>query len=74
MIGVVYNNNIRTMGDDKKNKPLQSPTREEIQRQFPNLKIVDETDKMIGKTTLFTWYRKPRDQQHRKDSPEEQTT
>jgi hypothetical protein len=61
------------MRNDEKNKSLHAPTREEVERQFPNLKIVDETDKMIGKTSLFTWYRKPRNQQHQKDSPKGKT-
>ncbi len=31
--------------------------RENIEKLFPNLKIVDATDEMIGKTFLFTWIR-----------------
>jgi len=37
-------------------KPISpSLERENIETLYPNLKIVDDTESMIGKTSLFTW-------------------
>lgn len=45
------------MKNEEKDKSSSSIGREEIEKQFPNLKIVDATEEMIGKTSLFTWCR-----------------
>lgn len=36
--------------------------RDNIRKLFPNLKIVDATDEMIGKTSLFTWIKPVKNQ------------
>ncbi len=40
------------LATEKKSASLE---RKNIKLLFPNLKIVDATDEMIGKTSLFTW-------------------
>jgi hypothetical protein len=38
------------------NKPIShSLERDNIEKRYPNLKILDTTDEMIGKTSLYTW-------------------
>lgn len=40
--------------------PLSSSSwRENIKKRYPGLKIVDDTEEMIGKTSLFTMVRPP---------------
>jgi hypothetical protein len=61
------------MENEEKEKPSSSTWREEIERCFPNLKIVDATEEMIGKTSLFTWYRpRQKDQNGKMNSSERQ--
>ena len=41
---------------NKSDKPISpSLERDNIEKRYPNLKIVDTTDSVIGKTSLFTW-------------------
>jgi hypothetical protein len=54
------------MENEEKEKQSSSAWREEIERRFPNLKIVDATEEMIGKTSLFTWYRPHQKNQNEK--------
>jgi len=42
--------------EPQKNKPIHpSLERENIEKRYPDLKIVDVTESMIGKTSLYTW-------------------
>ena len=41
---------------NKSDKPISpSLERDYIEKRYPNLQIVDTTEEMIGKTSLFTW-------------------
>ena len=41
---------------NKSGKPISpSLERDNIEKRYPNLKIVDDTEEMIGMTSLFTW-------------------
>ena len=41
---------------NKSDKPIShSLEREKIEKRYPNLKIVDVTEEMTGKTSLYTW-------------------
>jgi len=41
---------------NKSDKPISpSLERDNIEKLYPNLKIVDLTEEMTGKTSLYTW-------------------
>ena len=41
---------------DKSEKPISpSLERDNIEKRYPNLKILDVTEEMTGKTSLYTW-------------------
>ena len=41
---------------NKSGKPISpSLERDNIEKRYPDLKIVDTTEEMAGKTSLFTW-------------------
>jgi hypothetical protein len=43
-------------GIDESGKPISpSLERDNIEKLYPNLKIVDATERMTGKTTLYMW-------------------
>ncbi|HOU02453.1 MAG TPA: hypothetical protein PLL94_10820 [Bacteroidales bacterium] len=50
-------NNTDGINEDKVPDGQQSnyAIRDDIEKLFPDLEIVDGTEEMIGKTTLFTW-------------------
>lgn len=58
------------MGNEGKDKPSHTLTREEVEQRYPGLKIIDATDEMIGKTTIFPWFLKPLNKQSRKGPTE----
>jgi hypothetical protein len=53
------------MKEESNKKPDETPqstssSKDKIEKLYPDLKIVDDTNEMIGKTTLFTWIRSVR--------------
>lgn len=52
------------MGNEGKDKPSHTLTREEVEQRYPGLKIIDATDEMIGKTSIFLRLRPRKPEYH----------
>lgn len=52
------------MKKEEKDKPSHALTREEVEQRYPGLKIIDATDEMIGKTSIFLRLRPRKPEYH----------
>lgn len=52
------------MGNEDKDKPSHALTREDVEQRYPGLKIIDATDEMIGKSSIFLRLRPRKRESH----------